>query len=102
MTTEVMALTSILKYVVLAFVGWLWHDKRKSDKRIDDLYDKSTRTPTHKEVDEKIDKATSSFRDDHKEMMITIREMSVTLNQLARDLAVLNALRGVNGNDKQQ
>ena len=53
-------------------------------------------------MEKEIAKAVSGIKDDQKEMIIMTREMNLTLNQLVRDLAVLNAKWGMvnDRNDK--
>ena len=88
MNIEILAL---LKYLWVALGAWFWYDKKKLDERIDRMSNKLQDTPTREEVEKEIFRSISVIKDDQREMIIMTREMSITLNQLVRDLAVLNA-----------
>lgn len=92
MNIEIFAL---LKYGWVALGTWFWYDKQKNDKIIESVVSKLAQTPTKDEVEKEIAKAVSGIKDDQREMIIMTREMNLTLNQLVRDLAVLNAKWGM-------
>lgn len=99
MNIEIFAL---LKYGWVALGTWFWYDKQKNDKIIESVVSKLAQTPTYEELEKEIAKAVSGIKDDQREMIIMTREMNLTLNQLVRDLAVLNAKWGMvnDRNDK--
>jgi hypothetical protein len=88
MNIEIFAL---LKYGWVALGTWFWYDKQKNDKIIESVVAKLSNSPTFDEMEKEINKSVSSIKDDQREVIIMTREMSITLNQLVRDLAVLNA-----------
>jgi isochorismate synthase EntC len=88
MNIEIFAL---LKYGWVALGTWFWYDKQKNDKIIESVVAKLSNSPTFDDMEKEINKSVSSIKDDQREMIIMTREMSITLNQLVRDLAVLNA-----------
>lgn len=88
MNIEIFAL---LKYLWVALGAWFWYDKKKLDERIEKMSSKLQDTPTREEVEKEIFRSISVIKDDQREMIVMTREMSITLNQLVRDLAVLNA-----------
>ncbi len=88
MNIEIFAL---LKYSWAGLAAWFWYDKQKGDKVLESVVAKLAQTPTYDEIEKEIAKAVSGIKDDQKEMIIMTREMNLTLNQLVRDLAVLNA-----------
>lgn len=92
MNIEIFAL---LKYGWVALGTWFWYDKQKNDKIIESVVSKLAQTPTKDEVEKEIAKSVSGIKDDQREMIIMTREMNLTLNQLVRDLAVLNAKWGM-------
>lgn len=92
MNIEIFAL---LKYGWVALGTWFWYDKQKNDKIIESVVSKLAQTPTYDEMEKEIAKAVSGIKDDQREMIIMTREMNLTLNQLVRDLAVLNAKWGM-------
>jgi isochorismate synthase EntC len=88
MNIEIFAL---LKYSWMALGAWFWYDRKKLDDRLDKMSSKLNNTPTKEDVEKEIAKSVTSIKEDQREMIVMTREMSVTLNQLVRDLAVLNA-----------
>lgn len=92
MNIEIFAL---LKYGWVALGTWFWYDKQKNDKILESVVSKLAQTPTKDEVEKEIAKSVSGIKDDQREMIIMTREMNLTLNQLVRDLAVLNAKWGM-------
>lgn len=92
MNIEIFAL---LKYGWLGLATWFWYDKQKGDKVLESVVSKLAQSPTYEEMEKEIAKAVSGIKDDQKEMIIMTREMNLTLNQLVRDLAVLNAKWGM-------
>jgi hypothetical protein len=88
-------LFALLKYGWIALGTWFWYDKQKNDKIIESVVVKLAQSPTYEELEKEIAKAVSGIKDDQKEMIIMTREMNLTLNQLVRDLAVLNAKWGM-------
>lgn len=99
MNIEIFAL---LKWGWMGLGAWFWYDKQKNDKVLESVISKLAQSPTYEEVEKEIAKAVSGIKDDQKEMIIMTREMNLTLNQLVRDLAVLNAKWGMvnDRNDK--
>lgn len=94
-------IAALLKYGWIVFGGWFWHTIKKRDQLLDDVAAKQAKSPTNDEVDAKIEKAISVIKEDQKELLVMVREMSINLNQLMRDIAVLNALRSrSNDSDK--
>lgn len=95
-------LFALLKYGWVALGTWFWYDKQKNDKVLESVVSKLAATPTYEEMEKEIAKAVSGIKDDQREMIIMTREMNLTLNQLVRDLAVLNAKWGMvnDRNDK--
>lgn len=88
MNIEIFAL---LKYGWVALGTWFWYDKQKNDKILESVVAKLSNSPTYEDMEKEINKSVSSIKDDQREQLIMTREMSITLNQLVRDLAVLNA-----------
>lgn len=88
MNIEILAL---LKYGWGLVAAYYWYDKKKQDRVLELITSKLSNTPTYDEVEKEIAKSVSAIKDDQKEMIIMTREMNITLNQLVRDLAVLNA-----------
>lgn len=84
-------LLGLLKWGWIALGSWFWYDKQRYDKKLESLSDKQNTSPTYEEMEKAIAKAVDPVREDQKELVITSREIYATLNQLARDLAVLNA-----------
>lgn len=84
-------LFALLKYGWGALAAYYWYDKKKQDKVIESLVARVSNTPTYDEMEKEIDRSISPLKDDQRETLIMTREMSITLNQLVRDLAVLNA-----------
>lgn len=84
-------LFALLKYGWIALGTWFWYDKQKNDKIMESVVSKLANSPTFDDMEKEIAKSVSSIKDDQREMIIMTREMSITLNQLVRDLAVLNA-----------
>lgn len=58
---------------------------------MESVVSKLANSPTFDDMEKEIAKSVSSIKDDQREMIVMTREMSITLNQLVRDLAVLNA-----------
>ena len=92
MNIEIFAL---LKWGWMALGAWFWYNKQKNDKVLESVISKLAQSPTYEEMEKEIAKAVSGIKDDQKEMIIMTREMNLTLNQLVRDLAVLNAKWGM-------
>lgn len=88
MNIEILAL---LKWGWTGLFAYYWYDKKKQDKVMEAVLAKVAQTPTYDEMEKEIAKSVSAIKDDQKEMIIMTREMNITLNQLVRDLAVLNA-----------
>jgi len=88
MNIEIFAL---LKYSWMGIAAWFWYDKQKNDKVMESVVAKLANSPTFEEMEKEIARSVSSIKDDQREVIIMTREMSITLNQLVRDLAVLNA-----------
>ena len=88
-------LFALLKYSWAGIAAWFWYDKQKTDKLLESVVSKLAQSPTYEEMEKEIAKAVSGIKDDQKEMIIMTREMNLTLNQLVRDLAVLNAKWGM-------
>jgi hypothetical protein len=88
MNIEIFAL---LKWGWMGLAAWFWYDKQKNDKIIESVVTKLANSPTFDEMEKEIARSVSSIKDDQREVIIMTREMSITLNQLVRDLAVLNA-----------
>lgn len=84
-------LFALLKYGWIALGTWFWYDKQKNDKIMESVVSKLANSPTYEDMEKEIAKSVSSIKDDQREMIVMTREMSITLNQLVRDLAVLNA-----------
>lgn len=95
-------LIALLKYGWGLVAAYYWYDKKKQDNVLELITSKLAQTPTYEEMEKEIAKAVSGIKDDQKEMIIMTREMNLTLNQLVRDLAVLNAKWGMvnDRNDK--
>lgn len=88
-------LIALLKYGWGLVAAYYWYDKKKQDNVLELITSKLAQTPTYEEMEKEIAKAVSGIKDDQKEMIIMTREMNLTLNQLVRDLAVLNAKWGM-------
>lgn len=88
MNIEILAL---LKYGWGLVAAYYWYDKKKQDRVLELITGKLANTPTYDEMEKEIDRSISPLKDDQRETLIMTREMSITLNQLVRDLAVLNA-----------
>lgn len=88
MNIEILAL---LKWGWTGLFAYYWYDKKKQDKVMEVVLAKLAQTPTYDEMEKEIDRSISPLKDDQRETLIMTREMSITLNQLVRDLAVLNA-----------
>lgn len=98
MNIEILAL---LKWGWTGLFAYYWYDKKKQDNVLEAITSKLAETPTYDEMEKEIAKSVSAIKDDQKEMIIMTREMNLTLNQLVRDLAVLNAKWSMkNDNDK--
>jgi isochorismate synthase EntC len=82
---------ALLKWGWAGLAAWFWYDKQKGDKVLESVVAKLAQTPTFDEMEKEIARSVSSIKDDQREMIVMTREMSITLNQLVRDLAVLNA-----------
>ncbi len=95
-------LIALLKYGWGLVAAYYWYDKKKQDRVLELITSKLSDTPTYDEMEKEIAKSVSGIKDDQKEMIIMTREMNLTLNQLVRDLAVLNAKWGMvnDRNDK--
>lgn len=95
-------LIALLKYGWGLVAAYYWYDKKKQDNVLELITSKLAQTPTYEEMEKEIAKAVSGIKDDQREMIIMTREMNLTLNQLVRDLAVLNAKWGMvnDRNDK--
>jgi len=88
MNVEIFAL---LKYSWMGLAAWFWYDKKKNDKVLESVVTKLANSPTFEEMEKEIARSVSGIKDDQREVIIMTREMNLTLNQLVRDLAVLNA-----------
>lgn len=84
-------LFALLKYGWVALGTWFWYDKQRNDKVLEMIVSKQANTPTYEDMEKAITKAVDPVREDQKEVLVMTREMNATLNQLTRDLAVLNA-----------
>jgi len=84
-------LIALLKWGWTGLVAWYWYDKQRNDKILEAIVSKQARTPTFEDMEKAISKAVDPVREDQREVLMMTREMNTTLNQLTRDLAVLNA-----------
>lgn len=84
-------LLALLKWGWGAIIPWLLYNKQKQDRILESIIAKAAQSPTYEEMEKEIAKSVSVIKDDQKEMIIMTREMNLTLNQLVKDLAVLNA-----------
>ena len=95
--------------------AWFWYDKKRSDGEVvslkseinnvnsslNMLSSKQQHYATHSEVRELIRESIEPLRNDQRETKDLAREINSSVNQLARDIAVLNVLRGLeNGKSK--
>lgn len=95
--------------------AWFWYDKSKSDREVSELKkslndltytvsqlaSKQQHYATHNDVKELIRESIEPLRNDQRETKDLAREINSAVNQLARDIAVLNVLRGLeNGKNK--
>ena len=86
---------------------WFWNDKRKLDvelskmeKKIDQiatdahvLATKQQQFTTQSDVRDLIRESIEALHQSQRDTIILVREINTTLNQLSKDLAIINALR---------
>lgn len=101
MSAEVGLLAAAGKWLVYAvggLAGYIWLDTKSKIKKIEGrVEDTFTKQETKDKVKESYDQLKHEIdrqRDEMKEILVMLREVSTAVNQLSRDMAVLNALRG--------
>lgn len=101
MSAEAGLLAVVGKWMVWAIgamAGYIWLDTKNKLKKIEGrVEDTFTKQETKDKVKESYDQLKNEIdrqRDEMKEILVMLREVSTAVNQLSRDMAVLNALRG--------